>query len=127
MGTKRCSAADGGGRRKACRREQEPKYSIEEIVSNQELVKTILMKSKMDRADVYATPELKHSPTAQNLLPHNAEQEVVRVKRNPLSRREKHSRAMQSLVLMDSILEQTERFTAKERIVDFSKVHLRSL
>lgn len=50
------------------------------------------------------------------------EDSKVGAKKNPLSKKEKHKREVQSLTLMDSILDQIDQFTAKEKIADFAKV-----
>lgn len=59
--------------------------------------------------------------TKENLLPRERAA-AGGAKKNPLNRKEKHNREVQALLLMDAILEQTSRFTAKEKIVDFAKV-----
>jgi hypothetical protein len=40
------------------------------------------------------------------------------------NKKEKHDREVQGLLLMDSVLNQTLPFAAKEKIVDFAKVCL---
>lgn len=78
------------------------------------------MKTRAEHGEPYISPDQKDNLTKENLL--HDKSEAAGVKKNPLSHKEKHNRAIQSLVLMDSILEQASQFTAKERIVDFAKV-----
>ncbi len=102
--------------RKVCRSDPEPKYSLEEIAHNRELFKKIIERSQTEKGE----PQPVESLTQENLLPRE------RVlggsdRKNPLNRKEKHNREVQALLLMDEVLGQTERFTAREKIVDFAK------
>lgn len=102
----------------------EPKYSLEEIVGNKDLLKKILMKKKSDPVSGQLPNDPKDefgNNTEERILPRDYPG-LETNKRNPLNREEKHKREIQSLLLIDAILEQTAQFTKKDKIVDFAKV-----
>ncbi len=112
--------------KKVGRPTQEQKYSLEEIAHNKELVKKILMKTQTERGEAHVVSKPRDdldNLTKENLLPRERNPSLG-AKKNPLNRKEKPNREVQALLLMDAILEQTSRFTAKEKIVDFAKVSL---
>lgn len=81
------------------------------------------MKTQAEHGEVYRLGNQKddlENFTKENLLQDKSS--VTGAKKNPLNRKEKHNREVQSLVLMDSILDQISCFTAKEKIADFVKV-----
>ena len=97
---------------------------MDEIAKSKDLVKKILQRSQTDRGEphvVLGQQEDVDSITKENLLLRERNPSAG-AKKNPLNRKEKHNREVQSLLLMDAILEQTSKFTAKEKIVDFAKV-----
>lgn len=110
--------------KKVGRPNQEPKYLLEEIIHNKELLKKILQKSQMEEGDPHVVSRPKEeleNLTTMNLLQRERASSATG-KKNPLNRKEKHNREVQALLLTDAILEQTSQFTAKEKIVDFAKV-----
>lgn len=103
---------------------EEPKYSIDEIVHDDALIKKILIQSGVERGDVYELADKKdelENFTRENLLGQDRSVSLP-AKKNPLNKKEKHDREVRSLLLMDSVLDQIMPFTAKEKIGDFAKV-----
>jgi len=97
---------------------------LEEIAHSDELVKKILMKSRKDQGESHIVSGQRDeldNITKENLLPRERGGGSA-AKKNPLNRKEKHNREVQALLLMDAILDQTSRFTAREKIADFAKV-----
>jgi len=110
--------------KKVGRPNQEQKYSLEEIAHNKDLVKKILMKTQTEQGEQHTVTGQRDdldNLTKENLLSHERATPGA-AKKNPLNRKEKHNREVQALLLMDAILDQMSRFTAKEKIVDFAKV-----
>jgi hypothetical protein len=95
-------------------------------VGNKDLLKKILMKKKSEPGSGQIPTDPKDefgNNTEERILPRDYPG-LETNKRNPLNREEKHKREIQSLLLIDAILEQTAQFTKKDKIVDFAKVKL---
>ena len=74
------------------------------------------MKSQQEQGEDYKASDKKNyigNFTKENLL--KDKEGLADGKKNPLTKKEKHTKEVQSLLLMDSILDQISVFTAKEK------------
>ncbi len=100
---------------------EEQKFTLDEIRQNEELISQIL-RNKSGGPHIADLPrEQLEALTKEPILPRDP-RPPLGPKRHPLSREQKHTREVQTLLLMDGILNQATEYSTKQKVVDFAKV-----